>query len=154
MTTDNGVLIQGENVVIQLKDTGTNQMISVTEKTPVIIRTTKPVQVQKGTQTINWKTNTAVESEAFVASWLSQADIDRIQSTVQKQEILEELDVDSIIDLVLIIVILIIVPVVGYTAKGQMYKTRDWLKQAEEYQLKNKHMQNLRDNNKLKKLRV
>jgi hypothetical protein len=145
--TDEGYLVQESYDTVQLVNSdksGTPKILN--SKQPYLIKTGKTVQLIKGKVTLEVKPKYTTTEEKVITTWLTESEINSMERTVETEEILENIDYGLYVDIILVVVMTMIVPSVGFLMK--MY-LKHGPKRKHDYEHKTKTKQNLADNHKL-----
>ena len=149
--TTTGVLIQGENLIIRLKDltTGTIAM-KIDKRPPLLIQSNYLIEIEKD-GSFTQITPTEKYTEEYIAeSWLTEADIDNLVMKNTVYEILDDISYGEYIDIGLIIIMGIIIPIIGVLLKNRPINT--WNQNSSEKHRRNKNKKNLKQNREIAKM--
>jgi hypothetical protein len=145
--TDEGYLVQENYDTVQLvnsDNSGAPKILNA--KQPYLIKTGKIIQLIEGKVTSEIKPKYTTTEEKVITTWLTESEINSMERTVETEEILENIDYGLYIDIILVVVMTIIVPSVGFLMKIYL---KHGPKRKHDWEHKTKTKQNLADNHKL-----
>ena len=149
--TTTGLLIQGEGLLIKLRDPVTNDLNKIIDKdVPLLIQTNNIVEIGKDGSTTLIKPTEQYTEEYIIDSWMTNTDLDNLELKTAVLEILDDISYGEYIDIALIILMGIIIPIIGILLKNRPIST--WNQNSEEKHRRKTSKHNLKQNREMSKM--
>ena len=149
--TTTGILIQGEDLIIRLKDLTTGVLIKkIEQRPPLLVQSNYLIEIEKDGSFTQIKPTEEYTEEYIAESWLNEADIDNLELKNTVYEILDDISYGEYIDIGLLILMGIIIPIIGVLLKNRPINT--WNQNSNEKHRRNISKKNLKQNREMTKM--